>query len=367
MLRPAPVRLAAAERAALGVWAGSRVATYLTVAVAGSLLVTEPDGYLDRWRQWDVWHYEAIAAGGYARGGPTPYAAFFPGLPLVLRGLARLGLDLTAAGLLVSAVAGGVAALALTRLAALDGQSAAGPRAVLLLTCSPAAVFLAAGYTEALFLGLALPAWLAARRGRWWWAGVLAAGAASVRVSGLFLALALAVQWLGGDHRRRGDVFALLLPFLPLAAYMAWLRVSTGDWWAWVAAQRQGWYRDFTDPVTAFARTWGAAFGGGRPAGEAVMFRAELVAVLVGVLLTGWLLRGRRWGEATYVGLQVLAFGTSTWYISVPRATLLWWPLWLGLARLTVRRPGVFGVYLAVAVPLAVLWTAAFATGRWAG
>lgn len=359
------------DRDALWLWICSRLATYLTVAVTGYLLARGDRlvPYLSRWRQWDVVHYQAIARAGYDQPGSTPYEAFFPGLPLLLRPLHLLGMDLTAAGLLVSATAGAVAVLALARLGELEGPPGTGPRAVLLLVVSPCAVFLAAGYTEALFLGLALPAWLAAHRGRWLLAGALAAGASSVRVTGLFLAVALVVEWATARPRprRRADVAALVLPFLPALGYMAWLRATTGDWLAWVSAQREGWYRDLTDPVTALTRTWEAAFGGGRPLAEVVMFRAELGAVAVGLLLTGWLLRRRRWGESTYVGLQVLALATSTWFFSVPRATLLWWPLWLLLARATLRHRWALPAYVALSAPLAVLWTVAFATGRWAG
>ncbi len=69
------------------------------------------------------------------------------------------------------------------------------------------------------------------------------------------------------------------------------------------------------------------------------MFGAEIAAVGVGVALTGWLLWRRRWGEATYIGLQIWAFTTSSWFFSVPRATLLWWPLWIALAAWSLRRP----------------------------
>jgi uncharacterized membrane protein YGL010W len=97
------------------------------------------------------------------------------------------------------------------------------------------------------------------------------------------------------------------------------------------------------------------------------MFRAELVAVLIGVLLTNrWLLRRRRWGEATFVGLQVLAFATSNRFFSVPRATLLWWPLWIGLAAWSQRRPAVLTGYLTVLAPFMVVFTLLFSLGRWA-
>jgi hypothetical protein len=59
---------------------------------------------------------------------------------------------------------------------------------VLYLVLSPYAVFLFAGYSEALFLACALWGWLCARREQWVPAALLVAAAASVRVSGLFLA-----------------------------------------------------------------------------------------------------------------------------------------------------------------------------------
>jgi hypothetical protein len=67
------------------------------------------------------------------------------------------------------------------------------------------------------------------------------------------------------------------------------------------------------------------------------------------------------------VGLQVGAFVTSTWFFSVPRATLLWWPLWVGLAVLTLRRRWVLWLYVSLSGPLMVVWAAAFLTGRWGG
>jgi hypothetical protein len=232
---------------------------------------------------------------------------------------------------------------------------------------APPAIFLAAPYTESLFLGFAIPAWLCARRGMWAYAGMLAAAACTVRVSGVFLLAALGVHWLTSRERQWRDLPWLLVALVPLAAWTAYLRVTTGDWLAWLDAQAQEWNREFTVPWTAFSNTWDAGFGGTQTAGFAWMFRAEIVAMAVGVALTAALLMWRRWGEATWVGLQVIAFGTSFWYFSVPRATLLWWPLWIALAVVAVRRRWVLWVYLCLSVPLMAVWAAAFLTGRWAG
>ena len=153
--------------------------------------------------------------------------AFFPGLPALLRAGHSLGLGYPLAGLVVSAVALAVAAVALSRLGDLDGPSGAGLLAVVGLVAAPSAVFLAAGYSEAVFLAFAVPAWLAARRGRWWLAGLLGAGASTVRVSGLFLAAGL-----GGavPHRRDGWVAAVALgPGAGAARWSRW-RPTAGGW-----------------------------------------------------------------------------------------------------------------------------------------
>jgi hypothetical protein len=362
--------LPATDREALALWVASRLGLWVVAGAVGWLFPS--DGavppLLDRWQQWDFHHFWGIALYGYG-GEPTgvPNEAFFPGLPGLLWGGAQVGVRHVVTGLLVSFVMGAVAAVALARLGDLDGGPGVGPRTVLVWVLAPPAVFLAAPYTESLFLGLALPAWLAARRERWALAGLLAAGAVTVRVSGIFLVAALVVHWLTASRRHWPGLAWLALPLVPLIAWTAYVRWVTGSWSGWLDAQAEEWNREFTWPWDAWSATWEAAFGGGQTPNFTWMFRAEILAVLVGVLLTVLLLRRARWGEATWVGLQVGAFATSSWFFSVPRATLLWWPLWIGLAVLTLRRRWLLWVYVSVSAPLMVVWAAAFLTGRWAG
>nr|WP_202889575.1 mannosyltransferase family protein [Actinopolymorpha rutila] len=333
--------------------------------------------FWDSWKQWDFWHFDRIATFGYfAPGWSTPIEAFFPGFPMTLRLGVLVGIPTVVGGLLVSFVAGGVAAVALARLADREWGPGAGRYAAAMWMLAPPAIFLAAPYTEALFLALAIPAWLSARRGTWWLAAVLAAGACTVRVSGIFLVVALAVEFLTSGRRKQLlDGLWLALPAVPVLGYMAYLYANTGDWLRWYHAQSQEWYRGFTPPWDSFFNTWNAAtghtaFGDVSDALRANfewMFRAELVAMLLGLVVTVVLLTLRRWGEATWVGVQVAAFATSYWFFSVPRATLLWFPLWIGLGALAVRRPWVWRAYVILAVPLFGIWAAAYLTGRWSG
>ncbi|MFI9723241.1 mannosyltransferase family protein [Streptomyces sp. NPDC052396] len=391
--RPSPARLprpavlgrlalSPGDRAVLGLYALTRVGVWLTAYCAAWLFPADPGAkrapsYLSLWDRWDVGFFRRIAEYGYFSGTgaagsarPDNREAFFPGYPMALRAVHSVVPGWTLSGLLISFFAGAVAVLALARIARLHTpDEAAGQRAVLFLLASPCAVFLAAGYTEALFLAFALPSWLAAKKGNWALAAALAAGATTVRISGLFLAAGLAVQFLvaGRERRQWRSAPWLLLPALPALAYTWYLHSGTGDWMAWQHAQERGWYRQFHWPWEAWHHTWQGAFSHGQTTGYAVMFQAELLAMVTGVLLLALLVIRRQWPEAVYIGLSLWALGTSYWYMSVPRSTLLWWPLWITLAVWSLRRPWLKTGYLCVAAPLMTVLTLVFTSGRWAG
>jgi Mannosyltransferase (PIG-V) len=359
----------------------SRVAIFV-LSLSAPLLFNTGNSYPNVWHawlQWDVWHFKAIAEYGYNDGEPSgaPLAAFFPGLPILMRAVGWTGLGPVGGGILISLIASGVAGVYLARLAqhefpelGAERPGGLGPKAVLIWFAAPVGVFLAAPYTEALFCALAFPGWLAARQGRWARAAVFVALASTVRVSGIFLAFALVVEFLTSKKRNWLSIPWLALPAVPVLGFMAYLKQIHGSWFAWQQAQQKGWNREFTWPWTSLVHTVQAASSRHFAADRTDwtwMFRAELVALLAGLALIVWLLWRRSWGEAAWVGSTVAAFATSYWIYSLTRATLLWWPLWIGLAVLAERKPWLGRLYLAVAIPLAAIWAAAFFTGRWSG
>jgi hypothetical protein len=360
----------------LFIWVLSRVGVVvLTFSSAWMLARTtaaQVPGFLDLWYRWDAVVFTKIAQFGYL-GYPRDYpdtgtAAFFPGQPLAIRLGQLLTGSWTAAGLLVALLAGAAASVALARLAAAEHGVVVGSRAVLYLVVSPFAVFLFAGYSEALFLALALGSWLAARRRSWWLAGLLAGLAGVVRITGAFLGLALLVQWaVDRQGRRWRDLPALALPWLGIAAFSAYLHTVTGDWFAYQHVQAAAFGRHLELPWTSFRTTWNAVHEAAQPSAFAWSFGAELVALLLGVALTVVLVVRRSWGEAVYVGAQVAVLATSSFYASVARATLLWWPLWILLAVAGTRYRWVHAVYLTLAVPLAAAGIVAFTQGQWVG
>lgn len=345
-------------------WFGTRLAMLL---VAVWLMVDEGRTAAAMFGNWDVAHFLAIAEHGYAN--PTDIA-FFPGWPLLIRLAASSGLSPLVAGTGLALVASGIAAAALYRLG--------GAPAAIAWLLAPTAVFTMVPYTESLFCAAAFWAWERAGARQWGAAGALAALAASVRVSGVFLIAALAVLALtqSGPARQRGRrLLWLAIPVAVVAAYIGYLQVVTGSWTAWYDAQAAGWSRGFTWPWDALRHTF-EVFEPGAYADHPEwpwVFRAEVVSMAVGVVVTGVALFQRRWAEAVWVGLQVAAFSFSYWFMSVNRAVLLWFPLWLLVGRLAESRRRLptwravlIGLLAAAALVVQAVWAWLFFTGRWA-
>ena len=367
-------RFSPTDREALGIWLVSRLAVLALTWPAAFILQgasKSPRGWFTIWQEWDAVRLADIARYGYFSPAERLYPhqiAFFPGFPVVLDAAHAIVRQWTVSGLVVSFIAGAIGVVAVSRIAERDYLPGSGSRAVLFLVVSPAAIFLAAGYTEALFLALAATSWLSVRNGHWTRAVLLAGLASVVRVNGLFLCVAVAIEILRRADGRRLRSMAMFVPALvPLACYEIYLRLRTGSWLAWSHAEQLGWQRQFTNPIRTFTTTWTAGFGHEFSAPINFVFQLEIVAVAIGLIATVALLRYRRWPEAIYVGLTIAALATSIWYESVPRSLLLLWPVWCGLGALAVRRRWAGPVYLALSIPVSAAIALLFMSGNWAG
>src|SRR5207244_3847982 len=136
---------------------------------------------------WDSVYYVQIAQDGYTN---AKQAGFFPLYPHVI---GVLGAPIIT-GVLLSLVAFAAALVLFDRLAVLEtGSALVARRSVWLLALFPASLFFSAVYTEGLFLALSVGAFLAARSGRWAWAGILGGLTAATRNVGVVLLVPLVV------------------------------------------------------------------------------------------------------------------------------------------------------------------------------
>jgi hypothetical protein len=207
--------------------------------------------------RWDAVWYVAIARDGYGHGATSAFqplsfypdhakAVFFPLYPLLTHAVAWLAGPPVVAGIALSLACFFAALVLLHRLAEIElgPQDARGT--VLLTAFFPTALFFSAVYTESLFLALSVGAVLAARQGRWAWAGVAGGLAALTRNSGVLLLVPLAILLLYGPRADRepaagGGAWwrprhpltpqALWLALVPagLALYLAYCAIEFGD------------------------------------------------------------------------------------------------------------------------------------------
>lgn len=355
-------------RPVIATWLATRA---LLLAVALYIMATTGASITQVLANWDVGHYTRIADLGYAGGEDY---AFFWGLPGLMRGLAALGLPVVLGVAVLAQAASALAAWALHKIA--------GPGAACIWLLLPMTVFTAVPYTEPFFAAAAFWSWQRGLAGRWAQAGLLAALAATLRISGLFLIAGLGILALTQANRawraKIADAAWLLLPASALAAFVVFGWTQTGNWDAWYSAQGSGWQRHLSWPWEAFAATLpltAESYWPGRPE-VPVMFRFEIVSVLLGYLTLAWCALKRRWAEATWVAANVIALSASGWFISVNRAVLLWFPLAALLAGLVAWRPSNRGAELAYRLGLVLLlvadlvllcwWAYCFGTGRWA-
>ena len=384
-----------AVRTGLRFWAISRVA-FLTYGLVLAALIpavrsknsSNPAMWpVTLYAHYDTGHFLRLAAFGYPlkpfrlplMTGDNDHA-FFPGYPIGARLLADAltGDKAGPPGYLVALAAlawagAAVAAVLIWRLAADETDARIADRAVVILLAGPYAFFLVASYSEGVFLAFALAAWLAGRRDRWWLAGVMAAGAAIVRINGLFLAAGLAVMFVlaaraAGRRIVRAEALALTLPLLATASYFGWMRATTGRWTTWFEVQERGWARTTTWPWTTFVHSADRLL---TVEPWPVRYQDWLEMVFAALLVLGVvvLVRRRRWPEVVYVGLTAGSLLTSSYYVSIPRSMLVCFPLIVIAAEWTRRSSRRWLVAACVTVGLAMLVfnTSTFLFNQWTG
>jgi hypothetical protein len=330
-----------------------------------SPLIHDLGSFTDIWARWDSVFFVRIAEHGY----DSTSAAFYPLYPALVAGLGRIFFGhYVLAGVVVSLAATLGAFLLLHRLATarlgLDGAD----RTVLYLAVFPMSLFLQAVYSESLYLLLVLAAFIAAERGRFKSAGLLAGLAILTRFTGVALIPALAL--LAWRQRDRSRAFLGLAVAIPVAAlYPLFLWQQGRSPWAFWTAQDQ-WHRhvSWAGPLGGIWEAlthWTPSNAGPQ---HAIAVNAEgLVALVLFIALTivAWRRFGAVYGLFAAVSLAIpLSYPSSRWpLLSLPRFGLVIFPFFLALAALTATRPRLHtavaacsALFLGVAVVQWALW-----------
>ncbi len=199
--------------------------------------------FLNMWMRWDAGWYQAIAERGYSFSTTAQSAAaYFPLYPIAMRVLVWMGANVFIAGILVTA-ASGLAGFCLFWVWAKERTDRpTADAATQLFLLWPFAFFLyGAIYSDALFIALAVGAFLFLERGNLLASVALGTLATATRPVGPALVLGLLVRRI--ELQSRAGVGLALKDFAPLlcgagiAAYMAFLYAKFGDPLAFLKAQ----------------------------------------------------------------------------------------------------------------------------------
>lgn len=210
---------------------------FITVGMIGGLAFPVKLGFLGggdknyfqspltwSWANFDGVHYLSIAAIGYQQF----QQAFFPLYPLSIKILSlNTGWNYINSGILLSHIAFIAALYCLYKLLELDfGKKTYLIIALLLLF--PASFYFGSVYTESSFLFFSCASFLAARKEKWWLAGIFGGFATATKLLGIFLFPALLIEYFS---RRRYDAKWIWLLLIPtgLLIYMYWLNQNYHD------------------------------------------------------------------------------------------------------------------------------------------
>jgi len=324
-------------------------------------------GWLEIWNRWDAVNYQKIAQFGYsATGELRPLLVFYPLYPWIVRLLSFVTRDYLLSAFIISTLASFVIVIVFVRLVELDYPRDVAQRAVWFLFIFPTSYFLHIGYTESLFLMLALSSVYAARKQRWLVAALFGALACLTRANGLVLAPVLlieAAQQYRTTHRWQRQWLYIPLMGLGFGGYLLLNKHVTGDAFAFTGLMRQFFSKSLSLPITGIDNALGSLT---RAPSEAEMIgMQEVLFIALGLVCTVVSWFKLRPAYSVWMTGNWLMFVSVSFVLSVPRYTLTMFPIFILFALLAARR-----IWLAVITIWSLLYLSFFASmfawGRWA-
>jgi hypothetical protein len=345
----------------------SRAGLWL-VGVASQVAAGQRVEWLGMWSRWDAPHYLRVAEAGYSRVGEDAlYIVFLPIFPLAVKAAAFVVRDLVAAGLVVSLAAQVGSGWFLYRLACLDTDAEEARRAVLTLFCFPTAYYLAAPYTESLFLFGTLAAMYAARTQRWARSALAGALATGTRLAGVALLPALAVEaWRGAatTRLRWARLTCVGLAGSGLAIYLLINLLVFGDPLHFLGSQRQNWFQRAVPPWMPLVEAVLRLVRGGLSGDFVIIYTGRISAFVLAVVLLTAGARRLRLADQVYGWAGLVVVMSASWLISLPRYLLGMYPLFLVAGRLT-RRRAVLAAWMSAGLGGQAWLFSRYATGAW--
>lgn len=269
---------------------------------------------------------------------------------------------------LVSGIASVALGLVFRELVRLDYSERIAQSAVLFLFIFPTSYFLHIPYTESLFLALALGTFLAARTNRWLLVGVLGFFACLTRINGLVLCPAILFEvWAQYRQTRKFNAKWLWVGLIPLGfgGYLLLNRYVSGEFLMFLTYQREHWFRRPAFPWWGIWERSKSVFDVS-PTSAQMIGVQETLFVLIGLfaIIAGW--RFLRPSYRVWMIINWLLFVSTTFVLSVPRYTLVLFPIFILMALAARRNWWAQTLFVVWSLLFLALFTIQYVKGWWA-
>ncbi|HSK70320.1 MAG TPA: glycosyltransferase family 39 protein [Pyrinomonadaceae bacterium] len=325
--------------------------------------------FLGMWKRWDAVHYVSISELGYTAVGEHRFMiVFFPFYPLLIAAFSVIIGDNLVSAFIVSGLASVALGLVFRELVKLDYSERIAQFAVFFLFIFPTSFVLHIPYTESLFLALTVGCFLAARKRSWILAGILGGLACLTRINGLILFPALLFEvWNEYDETKQFNRKWFCLAMIPFGftAYLALNYFVTGNPTMFLVHQREHWNKYLDVPWHGIWEAFKSTIY--RKPSESIMIGfQESLFVLIGLFATiaGW--RHLRGSYRVWMIANWLLFVSTSFILSVPRYTLVLFPLFILMAVQAVRNWWANVLFIVWSILFLSLFTTQFIRGWWA-
>ena len=337
-------------------------------------ILLEPKGHpiFWSWANFDGVHYLTIAKQGYT----AQYTqAFFPLYPYAIGYIDRIFNNLIASGLLISHVSFLITLFVFYKLILLDRGVSTAKRTLTYLLLFPTSYYFGSLYSESLFLMLVLTSFYAARKKKWWLAGILGAIASATRIFGIFLFPALIVEWyISGRTKSSYSPFELLKSILPITLiplgllyYMNYLNRAFSDPLLFLTSQPAfGAQRSSDKIILLYQVVWRYLKMLATVDPSTILYYTVSLEFATGILFLLLSVIAFKYTRASYAIFGILSYLTPTFtgtFSSMPRYVLILFPSFILLGLVKNRR--FQRVWWLVSAILLAINTMLFVRGYW--
>ena len=322
---------------------------------------------VNMWCRWDSGWYLSIIEKGYVvdtNKHPdyiidegidlSANKAFFPLYPIIVKTITPLTGDPLLTGVILSNIFLLIAAIYLFKLVKLDHSKKTATQTVFYLLIYPVTFILSGFFTESIFLLLTLSAFYHARKKEWTKACIAGLLSSMTRSLGILLIIPLTIEYLKTKKKTVRDSASLLLIPLGAILFFTYLYQITGDPLSFFNTQKAHWQTSITEPISYTVLIF-------MERSRQPDAWSRLAFVIFSFSALTYMIKARF--RASYIVFSLYAIllpVASKKLFSMPRFTLVAFPIYLVLARLSdnpSREKIIVVIFASIMTLYMILWT----------